>query len=408
MQVWNSPSFNQKADDAIGDIYREWGAANNAEINYQIIPATEWKQRITAALEAKQPPDVFYVFEADTQYYREQGLLQDMTDIIEAVDKLEGGLFEATKLTTGYQGKYYAIPFVVNPWVMHTRDDVLKQAGVEYPKTWEDMIAVSDKISKPPQVYTYSMSLGENHDTVNNFIAMAWCYGGRMQNEQGALEFKSPGTLDTIKLVKEMYAKKVIPPGATTWDSSGNNKAYQSRQCVFAHNPNSIYAFLESEATKSDATDLAKDLLASTGMYGLPSGSKGSFDMIDVRGFASFSGGPNPAAAKEALKFFIQPKNYERVIETGLNRWAPVYKNMMDRPLWDKPAYKNYKQLMQNGRVMAYGGPPNAALGETLDAWIVTAMLHDVCTGGKDPERAMNEAYDKMVAIYKKWNQAIA
>jgi multiple sugar transport system substrate-binding protein len=282
---------------------------------------------------------------------------------------------------------------------MHVREDILKQAGVPYPQTWADVINISSKVSKPPQVYMLGQCLGRDYDSSNHFIPQMWCFGGTMQNNQGALVFKGPGTLEAIKWVKEAYSKQVIPPGATTWDSTGNNKAYQSRQCVITYNPNSIYAYLE-------AND--KDLTSKTGMYNAPGGPKGAFDGIDIRGFASFKGCKNPTAAREALSYFIQPKNYEKIIETGLNRWAPIYKNMMDRPLWDKPAYKNYKKIMTNGRFVAFSGPPNSAIGEVMDQFIISDMLVDVVSNNKDPEKAMNEAYDKMVAIYKKWKQPIA
>ena len=401
MAVWAGASYNATADEAIGNVFKEWGRQNGVNVDYQVIAGTgtEYKNRYTAAIEAKQPPEIAYMFEADTQYYRAQDQLQDLTDVVNGIKNLEGGIFESALITMGFQGKYYGIPFVVNPWVMHVREDILKQAGVPYPQTWADVINISSKVSKPPQVYMLGQCLGRDYDSSNHFIPQMWCFGGTMQNNQGALVFKGPGTLEAIKWVKEAYSKQVIPPGATTWDSTGNNKAYQSRQCVITYNPNSIYAYLE-------AND--KDLTSKTGMYNAPGGPKGAFDGIDIRGFASFKGCKNPTAAREALSYFIQPKNYEKIIETGLNRWAPIYKNMMDRPLWDKPAYKNYKKIMTNGRFVAFSGPPNSAIGEVMDQFIISDMLVDVVSNNKDPEKAMNEAYDKMVAIYKKWKQPIA
>jgi ABC-type glycerol-3-phosphate transport system substrate-binding protein len=63
---------------------------------------------------------------------------------------------------------------------------------------------------------------------------------------------------------------------------------------------------------------------------------------------------------------------------------------------------------MTNGRFVAFSGPPNSAIGEVMDQFIISDMLVDVVSNNKDPEKAMNEAYDKMVAIYKKWKQPIA
>ncbi|HWU41540.1 MAG TPA: extracellular solute-binding protein, partial [Candidatus Acidoferrum sp.] len=374
LTVWNLISQNKEADEAVEAIFKEWSGKNGLSLDFQNIPPTEINQRITVAVEAKSPPDVFHVFEGDIQFYRAQGLLVDVTDVINEAKAYEGGWFESCLLAAGYQGKYYGVPYAVTPWIMHTRDDLLKEAGVPYPKTWEDLIRLSPKISKPPQVYTYAMVLGDADDTNKNFMTLAWGYGGQLQNEQGALTFRSPGMLEAVKVIKAMYDQKVIPPGAITWDASGNNKAYQSRQAVFALNPNSIYVWL-------DQND--KDLLNKTGMYGTPAGPKGAYDFIDIRGFVVFKDGKNPAAGKESLRFFLQPANYEKVINASLNRTAPVFKRMMDRPLWNKPAYKEYKRIMVNGRIGAYAGPPNPAQGEVDTQWIVPHMLQAVCTGSK-------------------------
>ncbi|MCL5110708.1 MAG: extracellular solute-binding protein [Chloroflexi bacterium] len=410
LAVWNVTSFSETADKAIGEVFKEWGAKNNVNVDYQLISSTgsEYKNRVTAALEAKTPPEIFFVLSGEAQYYRSQDTLQDISDVITSVKDLEGGMFEAALVSIGHQGKYYAVPFTVNPWVLHAREDLLKAAGVQYPKTWDEMIGMSDKVSKPPQIYTFAMTLGDDNDTSYNFLPLAWTHGGALQNEQGALTFKSPGMVEAIRTVKQMWDKKLIPPGAVTWDSSGNNTAYQKGQAVFAYNPNSIYAYLEAEAKKPTASQQDKDMFANTGMYGMPAGPKGSFDEIDVRGFAAFKGAKNPAAAKEALKYLVQPAGYAKVIETGLNRWAPVYKNMMDRPQWQAPAYKNYKHLMEVGKTLAHAGPPNAAFEEVITTWIIPRMLQDVVSGSKDAEKAMNEAYDKMVEVYKKWKQPIA
>jgi multiple sugar transport system substrate-binding protein len=398
--IWCEVAFLKEVDEVMAATFKAWGAKNGWAVDYQTIPPPpESLQRLTAAIEAKSPPDADHLFEGDLQYYRAQGILADVSDVINEIKGLEGGLYEAAFLGVGYQGKYYGIPYTLNPWVMHSRDDVLKAAGVAYPKTWEEMIKVSPKISKPPQVYTYAMSLGDNDDTDKNFFQIVWGYGGALQNQQGALTFKSRETLEAIKVVKEMYDKKVIPPGATTWDASGNNKAYQARQAIFSLNPNTIYAWL-------DVND--KPLMELTGMYGTPAGPKGHFDLIDVRSFAVFKDAKNPGPAKEALRYFVQPANYEKVIETSMNRYQPIYKNMMNRPMWQKPAYKEYKNIMQNARVLAYAGPPNPAQGEVHSTWITAHMLQEVCSGAKTPEKAMNDAYDQMVPIYKKWKQAIA
>ncbi len=142
-------------------------------------------------------------------------------------------------------------------------------------------------------------------------------------------------------------------------------------------------------------------------LHSCSAGPKGAFDMIDVRGYVVFEGGKNPMGGVEALRFFMQPANYEKVVTASLNRNAPVFKGLMDRSMWQKPAYRDYKRLMANAQILAYPGPPNPVQGEIHDTFIIPHLLQAVCSGAKSPTQTMNEAYDQMVAVYKKWKQPI-
>ena len=48
-----------------------------------------------------------------------------------------------------------------------------------------------------------------------------------------------------------MYSKhQIIPRGASGWDNSGNNKAYQSQQVAFVYDGTSIYSYLLTSDTE--------------------------------------------------------------------------------------------------------------------------------------------------------------
>jgi len=398
--IWARASFTTFADQFIANLFKEWGNANDTEVDYQVQPAPEWYTKIAAAIEGKTVPDILQVYEYETMGYVAENQIEDVSDIVNEIIGLEGGIFESALMTHRHEGKYYGVPTTVNPWLMHTRKDVLEAGGVEYPKSWDQMVADTAKLVKPPELYGIAQSMAEtNMDCNSKFMTIAWAYGGQMQNEEGALMFKSPGTLEAIKIVKSMWDKKLIPEDALVWDSGGDNKAYQSGQVIYEFNPNSVYAFIST----NDA-----ELLAKTVMNRAIGGPAGSFDMVDVYGWGILKGAKNVEGAKAAIRYYAKPENYAKVIETGSNRWAPIYKNMMDKPMWQTDVYKNYKDLMTNGRVMSYAGPPNAAYAEAMKTSAIARMLGAVCSLGKDPEEAMNEAYDQMVAIYKKWNMPIA
>src|SRR5439155_6828737 len=197
----------------------------------------------------------------------------DVTDIVEKMQKVPGGLFSASLTDVTSKGKAYAIPHSVSPWPLVTRMDILEAAKVEPPKTWDEFVEVCKKLQKTPRLTGYGMCLGLQNDTDNNAMNMIWCYGGKLvEADNKTVALHSKETIAGVQLIADMYLKhKIIPKGAISWDNTGNNKAYQSRQVIFDLNPTSIYDHLG----ESD-----KDLYYVTGLLTLPAGPACSIEYV--------------------------------------------------------------------------------------------------------------------------------
>ena len=136
-------------------------------------------------------------------------------------------------------GRYLGVPLAVNPWPVHARLDLLEKAKVDYPKTWDEFIETSKKIQEPPRLFAFGICLGLTFDTTDNVMNLLWCYGGKMvEADNKTVVMNSPGNIAGLKVLEAMFkTHKIIPPGAISWDDSGNNKAYQSKQAAFVMNP---------------------------------------------------------------------------------------------------------------------------------------------------------------------------
>ena len=158
-----------------------------------------------------------------------------------------------------HKGKAYSVPQYVSPTPLVTRMDILEAAKVDPPKTWDEFIEVCKKLQKPPKLTGYGMCLGLHTDADNNIMNIIWAYGGKLvEADDKTVALNSPGTVQAVKLIADMYHKhKIIPKGAVSWDNQGNNKAYQSRQVIFVLNASSIYAYLaESDKELYDVTGM--------------------------------------------------------------------------------------------------------------------------------------------------------
>ena len=258
------------------------------------------------------------------------------------------GIFESAMTSVMYKGRAMGVPLAVNPWPVHARLDLLEQAKVEYPKTWDEFIETSKKIQSPPRLFAFGMCLGLVEDTTDNVMNLLWCYGGKMvEADNKTVVMNSAENVAGVKVIEAMFkTHKIIPPGAISWDNSGNNKAYQSKQAAFVMNPSSIYAYL-------DGND--KDLQKVTGLFPVPAGPKGTVNQIDTWAYGAFKKNPYPELAKGLLDYFMQPANYDKIIQSTGGRWVPVYKRLFDSPFWkEKPAFKHFIKMAETGVPVSY------------------------------------------------------
>ena len=376
--------------------YAKQAGIKENEFDYSIMGAGQMLPKLVAALEAGNPPDIALIGPSLASLYRSQGHLLEVTDIVEKMQKVPGGLYEASLRDVMYRGKAYAVPQSVSPWPLVTRLDILEAAKVEPAKTWEEFIELCKKLQKPPRLTGYGMCLGLQNDTDNNAMDMIWCYGGKLiEADNKTVALHSKETVAAVQLIADMYLKhKIIPKGAISWDNTGNNKAYQSRQVIFVLNPTSIYAYL----SESD-----KDLYNVTGLLPVPAGPAGSIAEVSTATWSLFKHNPYPETAKGLAEYWMAPENLRVTIEEGGGRWGPPYKGMYDSDFWKRPAYQHWRAMLETGRQFPYPGTTNAATGEVLSTYVIGHMLHRVLVDNWEAEKAVEEAHKKVVEIYARY-----
>lgn len=398
LTVWMAQSFTEAADKALQSLFEEWAAANNVDLEYDISPSAQMVERVTPALEAGSPPDIMYLYETQTQFFRGQDVLVEMTDVVDKFKGVEGGIFNGPLVTHGWEGQMWSVPVQINPWVVHTRQDLLDGAGLPYPATWDEFRETCAAIQNPPELYGFGPCLGQNEDANNNLIQLIWGFGGQMTNEDGSLAFKSDNTLAALNFVAGMYKDGLIPAGAINWDNAGNNQAYQSRQIAFSINPASIYAW-----TVVNDPELEKV----TELYNVPAGPAGTFGQIDSWSLGVFKASQVVDLAKDALTYFLTPDNYAKFITAAEGRAVPIYRSLMSLPVWDMhPKYKNFGNMAETGRVLSWASPPTPAFGDVLEADLLAKMVQSVVVNDVAPEQAMEDAYQAMLEIYQSYEQA--
>jgi multiple sugar transport system substrate-binding protein len=395
---WHLPTFTPLADDAVREQFEEFRKmAGLSEAEAAFVPTAnqELIQRLSAALENDTPPDVVRLYESYVQLYRKQGHMMDVSDVVAKMQAEEGGLYESSLTAVAYDGKYWGVPFAINPWPMHVRMDVLEEHGLDYPKTWDEFVETCLKIQKPP-FYGYGMDLGLTSDATDNIMQICWCFGGKTFNADGTPAFDNEGNVAGFTFINEMYNEHgIIPRGVIgNGDTAWNNKAYQSGQVAFIQNPTSVYAYLSGEDP---------ELMKKTGLFGVPEGPAGAVNQIDTWSLGLFTQSPYPDLAKGLAAHLMQPSLYNEVITNTNGRFVPVYPDLFNDPWWtSRPEFSQFIEIADSGVPVSYEAPPTPTAGEVLATNVIPEAMQLVLVDGVDPAEAVAEVQQKIVAIHER------
>jgi multiple sugar transport system substrate-binding protein len=78
-------------------------------------------------------------------------------------------------------GKLMALPYFLDPRALYYRKDLFDKAGLQAPKTWDDVIAAATKLHKPPDTFGFGMTFSRKSDDMDY-----WWYAWLGANGAGA------------------------------------------------------------------------------------------------------------------------------------------------------------------------------------------------------------------------------
>ena len=126
--VWNPAALAPQVDKIMQEqcyAYAKQAGIKESEIDYSIIGGPQLLPKLVASLEAGNPPDITRLGGGYAQLYRSQGHLLEVTDLVNKMQKAQGGLFPVSLPSVMHQGKAYAVPQSLSPWPLVTRLDLL-------------------------------------------------------------------------------------------------------------------------------------------------------------------------------------------------------------------------------------------------------------------------------------------
>jgi multiple sugar transport system substrate-binding protein len=418
--VWWDKGYYAQEDEAVREIIAAFEQDSGKEVELTFFSLDEHPDKITAALEAGQPPD--FAFGGRLSDYVGEWALDD--HLVELTDTVGffSNLFDPAALAwwvvlnqrTG-QRALIALPMGRVTNHVHVWKSLLEQAGFtleDIPKEWDAFWAFwCDEVQPAVRRATgrddlwgvgLSMS-GEAVDTGTQFEQFRTAYGADYVTLDGRLVVDDPEI--RRRLVKAMdsytaaYRKGCTPPDSVTWTNSGNNEQFHAQAVLMTPNDTlSIPNALKHERPE-DYYENTATIEWPLGPSGEPFPIRGSFWPAVV-----FKDGGHTATAKDFVRFLVAEGWLAHYLDFSGERILPAMPKLLEQPFWLDPSdpHRMAAVMQLASRPMQYdyatvSGNWRYDLIYQEQVW--EKAVHRVAVGDATPEQAVDEAIARIKQI---------
>jgi multiple sugar transport system substrate-binding protein len=183
-------------------------------IKVDIVPVgwEDTKDKYTLQIQGGNAPDVFTIESLWLGYF---AMLPDA--VVDLNSYMDPAFTE--KLVPAYkggeiEGKMAALVWNPNPWVVVYNKALAARSGVSGMfNTPADFLDQSRKVHAATGAFGAGIQLEVDEYSADTFHILMWPNGGDILNAQGKPVVNSPGTVRTVRLIKDMVDQGVIPFG---------------------------------------------------------------------------------------------------------------------------------------------------------------------------------------------------
>ncbi len=405
------PFFTTESDPdqlaVLQALIAEYQALNpGIEVDIVIASPASRGTRLLTSLASGADLGIFEIEPALMSQWADAGYLLPLDDVVTAIgadDFVEGSLFQQN-------GATYAVPYAVSVYGLRVRTDLLQQAGLSLPSTYEEVLNAAETLTNS-QTYGIALPAGQNIATVNYFSTFLWQNGGDYFTCDGEVAFGEPQALQAIRRWQALT--QYAPPGFTTWGFPEQIDAFVNGRVAMT-----MYAGRLGVQLEETHPDLADDVTVIFPPWGEQRVTLGVWSR-----FAIASGTKNQAEAKAFLQWLVSGDRLLRYDNVLPGHMIPPLHSVRQTALENPSAYAqkhtgwvesfyewsvftnhpamNMGSMTQNQFSRSDVAPPWA--WDTFGTpGIVDTMLQNVANGA-DPEQAWRESVLQMEQVVAGW-----
>jgi len=340
-------------------------------IKLEFLPRNELLKQLTIGLVSGQLPDMVFVDNPDHASFSAMGLFADLTDRVNAWK--DGKFLEGTINSAKYNGRIYGLPHASNTLALYYDKDMLKEAGVTPPTTWEELKTAAAKLTKGSRK-GLAFSAIKSEEGTFQMLPFFLSAGANIDN------LNSPEGIKALTFVTDLVNAGYVSKEVLNWVQSDVEKQFVSGNAAMIINGPWIKPNLEKNAPDKNwgVTKIPADKVYASTLGG--------------ENIAVISKSKNIDECWDFLKWFLSKENNIKFCKE-VGRFSPR-SDVTPEEVW---AGDEIMQVFADQMQYAQPRGPHPKWPEISDA-IINAVQESI-TGVKKPAEALANAQAKIDAI---------
>lgn len=235
-------------------------------------------------------------------------------------------------------GPYVCLPYVGNAQMFFYDAAKFKEAGVEAPKTWDNVLNAAKALSEKGggRYFGYVFRGGQGNPVVADFMPLFWSYGADMFNaDRSKVTIDTPEGAQAMKMF--MALRDVSPKGVESYNANEVGQALAAGTAASSINwPNWVATFEDPSQSR---------MVGKISYSQIPAGTKPGSSEIGHWTMGIMAAAKNKQEAFDFMLWATSPEQIKISAERGN---PPVRKSTFTDPtLTSQEKFRHYPVLMQ-------------------------------------------------------------
>jgi multiple sugar transport system substrate-binding protein len=344
----------------------------NITIERADIPFGDFRQMLVQGATVGQLPDVVLIDNPDFHAFAALGVLEDLTEEIEAWGEADQ-YFPGHWSSTVFQGVNYGVPVFSNCLQLWVNTDMREAAGIEVPATWDELREAAAAMTNDDH-FGLAVAAIHNEEGTFQWLPFLWSTGSDLAT------ISDEGGQRALQLWTDLVNEGSMSQGILGWDQGAIKDEFgNGRAAMMVNGPWMI------PSLTNDFPDIRWEIAA------IPRDQEFT-SILGGENYGVSAGSPNTEAAWEYIAWTQEPENYKQfLVEAGM---FPSRQDVAEDEYWaDDPVLSVFLEGVKVARPRAYGANYLEISNAVQDA------MQAAISGQDTVEEALNTAQELITPL---------